>query len=67
MFLFAKLVMENLYSQTSRAKLNKELEPDRFPRGLEEAYVIHFMRSIVGNCLLILSHYSVMHESLTVY
>jgi len=39
MFLFAKLVMENLYNQTKRENLNKELEPNRFPRGLEDAYV----------------------------
>jgi hypothetical protein len=41
MFLFAKLVMENLYSQTKRANLTKELEPDKFPRGLEDAYVFY--------------------------
>jgi hypothetical protein len=40
MFLFAKLVMENLYRQTSRENLTKELEPNRFPRGLEDACVI---------------------------
>ncbi|KAH8687413.1 hypothetical protein BGZ60DRAFT_363661, partial [Tricladium varicosporioides] len=38
MFLFAKLVMENLFSQTKRENLTKELEPARFPRGLEDAY-----------------------------
>ena len=37
MFLFAKLVMTNLYNQTSRANLKRELEPDRFPSGLEQA------------------------------
>jgi hypothetical protein len=40
MFLFAKLVMENFFSQTKRENLTKELEPNRFPRGLEEAYVL---------------------------
>jgi hypothetical protein len=40
MFLFAKLVMENLFSQTKRENLTKELEPARFPRGLEDAYVM---------------------------
>lgn len=39
MFLFAKLVMENLHSQTRLAKLKRELEPGRFPCGLEDAYV----------------------------
>ncbi len=40
MFLFAKLVMENLFSQTKRENLTKELEPARFPRGLGDAYVM---------------------------
>ncbi len=40
MFLFAKLVMENLYSQTKRENFTKELEPARFPHGLEDAYVM---------------------------
>jgi hypothetical protein len=40
MFLFARLVMENFFSQTRRENLNKELEPNRFPRGLEDAYVM---------------------------
>ena len=40
MFLFAKLVMENLFSQTKRENLTRELEPARFPRGLEDAYVM---------------------------
>lgn len=37
MFLFAKLVMENLYEQTSRDNLLVELQ--NFPAGLDEAYV----------------------------
>jgi hypothetical protein len=36
MFLFAKLVVLNLYNQTSRKKLMEEME-ERFPRNLEEA------------------------------
>ncbi|KAK6062398.1 zinc finger protein [Seiridium cupressi] len=36
MFHFAKLVMENLFEQTSQEKLLAELE--RFPDGLDEAY-----------------------------
>jgi hypothetical protein len=35
MFLYAKLVMENLGEQTSREKMMLELE--RFPSGLDEA------------------------------
>ena len=37
MFLFAKLVMQNLQSQTSRHDLMKELEPEVFPVDLREA------------------------------
>lgn len=37
MFLFAKLVMANLYNQTSRAKMRIEVHPDRFPDGLDQA------------------------------
>ncbi|KAI9779019.1 MAG: hypothetical protein M1816_003779 [Peltula sp. TS41687] len=46
MFLYAKLVMENLQSQTKRANLERELEPNTFPRGLEDAYA-----RIVGRIL----------------
>ena len=37
MFLFAKLVMENLYAQETEENLLKEIEIYRFPKGLEEA------------------------------
>ncbi len=37
MFLFAKLVMSNLLSQVSRAKLRKELAPDVLPVDVEKA------------------------------
>jgi hypothetical protein len=36
MFLFAKLVVLNLYDQTSRKKFTEEIQ-ERFPRNLEEA------------------------------
>jgi hypothetical protein len=39
MFLFAKLVLQNLYSQVSRAQLYESLLPRRFPRGLNQAFV----------------------------
>lgn len=39
MFLFVKLVLTNLLDQTSRARLNKELQPENIPKGLEEALV----------------------------
>jgi hypothetical protein len=47
MFLFAKLVMENFYKQINRENLNKELEPNRFPRGLEEAYVMSLIYTVL--------------------
>ena len=37
MFLFAKLVMQNLQSQTSRHDLMQELEPEVFPVDLRDA------------------------------
>ena len=37
MFLFAKLVLTNLYGQTTRAELSEELQPARFPHGLDQA------------------------------
>jgi hypothetical protein len=39
MFLFARLVLANLHSQTTKARLKIELEPGNFPEGLEEASV----------------------------
>lgn len=43
MFLFTRLVLVNLYGQVSRADLLEELEPGRFPKGLDQAYgrVVH--------------------------
>ena len=38
MFLFAKVVLDNLGEQSSPADLRVELGPDVFPHGLEEAY-----------------------------
>jgi hypothetical protein len=37
MFLFAKLVMNNLFNQTTRRQLYNELLPEKFPRGLNKA------------------------------
>jgi hypothetical protein len=39
MFLYAKLVMENLLRQRTEDDLMRELEPNNFPEGLDEAYV----------------------------
>ncbi|TGO44699.1 hypothetical protein BCON_0473g00060 [Botryotinia convoluta] len=38
MFLYAKLILTNLYGQTSREKLYEELRPGTFPVGFEQAY-----------------------------
>ena len=37
MFLFAKLVLENLHDQASLEDVYKELKPDTFPKGFEQA------------------------------
>jgi hypothetical protein len=37
MFLFAKLVLTNLFGQTSKDKLYEELQPQTFPKGFEQA------------------------------
>jgi len=37
MFLYAKLVLTNLYSQVSLEKLYEELQPGTFPKGFEQA------------------------------
>jgi len=39
MFLFAKLVMTNLFAQATIEKLYEELQPGTFPKGFEQAYV----------------------------
>ena len=41
MFLFAKLVMRNIYDQPTWIQLIEEIKPSRFPQGLGQAYV-HF-------------------------
>ena len=39
MFLFAKLVLENLYGQQNLESVYKELHPDTFPHGFDQACV----------------------------
>lgn len=39
MFLYAKLVMDNLFHQVSLAMMQAELDPHVFPTGLDQAYV----------------------------
>ncbi|KAJ8062489.1 hypothetical protein OCU04_009019 [Sclerotinia nivalis] len=39
MFLYAKLVLTNLYGQTTRDNLFEELQPGTFPAGFEQAYL----------------------------
>jgi hypothetical protein len=40
MFLYAKLVMKNLFDQTRLSNLRRELEPSTFPKGIDKAYVL---------------------------
>jgi hypothetical protein len=39
MFLYAKLVMDNLFHQVNLAMMRAELDPQVFPTGLKQAYV----------------------------
>jgi hypothetical protein len=39
MFLFAKLVLENLFGQENLEDIYKELTPETFPHGFDQAYV----------------------------
>ena len=39
MFLYAKLVMENLLAQPNREKFREETRLERLPRGIGDAYV----------------------------
>ncbi|KAF4454890.1 zinc finger protein [Fusarium austroafricanum] len=38
MFLYARVVLNNLLNQVTLSDLNKEVHPDTFPRGIEDAY-----------------------------
>jgi hypothetical protein len=46
MFLFARLVLENLFDQKCLEDLYYELEPDTFPNGFDQAYVLLFRYEI---------------------
>jgi hypothetical protein len=46
MFLFAKLVMRHLHQQLSLEALQKQIQPDLFPNGLEQAYVQLLIMSV---------------------
>lgn len=37
MFLYAKVVLDNLLGQVTLGRLEKELQPDTFPKGIEQA------------------------------
>jgi hypothetical protein len=49
MFLFAKIVLENLYHQISAFDFKNELEAKNFPEGLDKAYVIVFDQPSFGD------------------
>ena len=40
MFLLAKLISRNLLDQTSQDSLDEELEPNVFPKEINQAYVL---------------------------
>lgn len=50
MFLFVKLVMTNLYNQTTKGQLCAELQK-RFPRCLEQAYVADVYFLTTSHCV----------------
>jgi hypothetical protein len=37
MFLFAKLVLTNIFAQTTLEQVSEELRPGTFPKGFEQA------------------------------
>ncbi|RYP07648.1 hypothetical protein DL764_002385 [Monosporascus ibericus] len=43
MFLYAKVVLDNLMGQGSEAELENELETENFPDGLDSAYVVRVL------------------------
>jgi hypothetical protein len=49
MFLFAKIVLENLYHQISAFDFKNELKAENFPEGLDKAYVIVFEELSLGD------------------
>jgi hypothetical protein len=49
MFLFAKLVLENLYGQQKLEDVYKEMRPDVFPHGFDQAYVHRNYYSLFAN------------------
>lgn len=58
MFLFARLVLENLYDQESLERVYNEMHPDTFPHGFDQAYVRrsrHYFRLILYIVMPVLS------------
>jgi hypothetical protein len=49
MFLFAKIVLENLCHQISAFDFKNELEAKNFPEGLDKAYAIVFDQPSFGD------------------
>ncbi len=38
MFLYAKLVMQNLFNSVNQESLYMEIHPDTLPKGIDQAY-----------------------------
>ncbi|KAF9769817.1 hypothetical protein IL306_012717 [Fusarium sp. DS 682] len=43
MFLYARVVLDNLINQATLSDLKKEISPETFPRGIEDAYVLEIL------------------------
>ena len=63
MFLYAKVVLDNLMDQGSEAELAEELEIENFPEELNSAYI----HSVSFICKKEANDISGTHESLSVF
>ena len=49
MFLFAKIVLDNLFDQISAFDFEHELKAENFPEGLDKAHVILYETITLGD------------------
>ena len=52
MFLYVKIVLENLLAQQTRGHFKRELSDENFPEGLDQAYVQSHASSPGGRFVL---------------
>jgi hypothetical protein len=43
MFLYAKVVLDNLLRQPTRGHFKRELQAENFPKGMDQAWVLHIL------------------------